>query len=81
MTYEYSDCDKIKSGRMGFNMKYSLKDMIKPENILKIKEDYARLQEKRKEKNKLKRENNLFADFGEDEDEFGADNLCKFCHL
>ena len=80
MEYEYTDCDKIKSGRMGFNMKYSLKDMIKPENIKKIKEDYKKLQDKRKEQHKAQITNNLFRDFI-DEDDFGSQNLCKFCHL
>ena len=65
---------------MGFNMKYSLKDMIKPENIKKIKEDYKKLQDKRKEQHKAQITNNLFRDFI-DEDDFGSQNLCKFCHL
>ena len=38
MEYEYNDCAKIKNGRMGFNMKFALKDLIKPENIRLIKE-------------------------------------------
>ena len=42
MEYEYNDCEKIKNGRMGFNMEYSLKDMIKPENMKKIKEKYLK---------------------------------------
>ena len=61
-------------------MKYSLKDMIKPENIKKIKEDYKKLQDKKKEQHKSKIDNNLFRDFI-DEDDFGSQNLCKFCHL
>ena len=61
MAYEYTNCDKIKSGRMGFNMKYSLEDMIKPENIRKIKEDYNSLMFKKKAS--AKKEINLFKDF------------------
>ena len=60
MEYEYVDCEKIKNGRMGFNMEYSLKDMIKPENITKIKDKYLN-------NKKIKKENqdiNLFRDFG-----------------
>lgn len=84
MAYEYVDCKEIKTGRMGFNMKYSLKDMIKPENIKKIKEDYYKLIEKRKEASKNKKENTLLSAYSvyrENEDEFGNENLCKFCHL
>ena len=49
MKYEYNDCAEIKSGRMGFNMEYSLKDMIKPENIKKIKEKYLKMHKSEKE--------------------------------
>lgn len=79
MSYEYTDCKEIKSGRMGFNMKYSLQDMIKPENMKKIKKDYEKLQEKKKKEYKKQQENNLFKDFIDDD--FGMENLCKFCHL
>ena len=49
MEYEYNDCKYIKNGRMGFNMEYSLKDMIKPENIKKIKEKYTTIEAEKKE--------------------------------
>lgn len=49
MEYEYNDCAEIKSGRMGFNMEYSLKDMIKPENIKKIKDKYLKMHKSEKE--------------------------------
>ncbi len=51
MEYEYNDCKEIKSGRMGFNMDYSLRDMIKPENIKIIKENYQKSQENKHNKN------------------------------
>ena len=49
MKYEYNDCTEIKNGRMGFNMEYSLKDMIKPENIKRIKEKYLKMHKSEKE--------------------------------
>lgn len=51
MEYEYNDCTKIKNGRMGFNMKYALKDMIKPENIEKIRKMERKSQTETEKKN------------------------------
>ena len=41
MSYEFKNCDKIKKGHFGWRSDISLEDMIKPENIKKIKEQYA----------------------------------------
>lgn len=77
MEYEYTDCKKIKSGRMGFNMDYSLKDMIKPENIQKIKEKYQKLQEKNEHHSKIDIVHNLFNDFIT-EDDYSSQTIYKF---
>lgn len=80
MAYEYTNCDKIKSGRMGFNMEYSLKDMIKPENIKKIKENYQKGLEKRQKHSKLNIVHNLFKEFI-NEDDLSACSCYKFAHF
>lgn len=80
MSYEYTNCDKIKSGRMGFNMEYSLKDMIKPENIKKIKENYQKGLEKRQKHSKLNIVHNLFKEFI-NEDDLSACSCYKFAHF
>ncbi len=80
MKYEYTDCKKIKSGRMGFNMDYSLKDMIKPENIQKIKENYQKQQEKNKRHSRLDIVHNLFNEFITEDDCF-SQTIYKFAHF
>ncbi len=84
MSYEFKNGDGLKKGRFGWNCDMSLKDMIKPENIKKIKNDYEQLIERRKKqiKNKPTKLINVYgdADDFEDEDCF-TENGCKFCHL
>ena len=46
MSYEYDDCDKIKNGFFGWNYKMLLRDIIKEENVKKIKEKYAQIYSK-----------------------------------
>jgi len=69
----------IKRGlKFGWNIDFFLKDMIKPENVKKIKEDYEKLQAKRAEKKSLNiPKNNLFEN---DSGDF-EDNKCLFCHI
>lgn len=62
MSFEFTNCKEIKSGRMGFNMHYSLEDMIKPKNIKKIKEEYKQLKEKQN-KNKILKTGYLINEF------------------
>jgi len=50
MSYEYADCDKIKNGFFGWNYKMLLRDIIKEENVKKIKEKYTKIYSKRIEK-------------------------------
>ena len=49
MSYEYADCDKIKQGFFGWNYKMLLRDIIKEENIKKIKENYSNIYSKQKD--------------------------------
>ena len=50
MSLEHTGCDKIKKGFFGWNYKMLLKDLIKEENIKKIKEKYAGIYSKQAEK-------------------------------
>ena len=50
MSYEHAGCDKIKKGFFGWNYKMLLRDIIKKENIKKIKEKYAGIYSKQAEK-------------------------------
>ena len=74
MGYEFTDCDKIKSGRFGWNEDMSLAEMIKPENIEAIKEKYRKLDEQRANKVKERKLTELF-DIDEDTQDY-----CPFCH-
>lgn len=51
MKYEFDICSSDRKKRFGWNLDMSLEDMIKPENIKKIREDYIALYNKRKSKN------------------------------
>lgn len=77
MEYEFNDCDKIKQGRFGWNLDMSLADMIKPENMAKIKDDYQKLQEKRAKKLTGVQSEKLIDIFDDDCDE----GICSFCHV
>ena len=50
MNYEYKNCKEIKKGYFGWRSDITLEEMIKPENIKKIKESYAKKVEKKKSK-------------------------------
>ena len=69
---------------VGWNLDMRLEDMIKPENMNKIKADYEKLKLKKAEKQKNKQPQklvNMFsAEFLCDEDDEN-ENMCLFCHL
>ncbi len=77
MEYELKKEKELQRGRFGWNCDMALKEMIKPENMKKIRDDYAKLQEKRYKKALEKKENTglLY-----DVDSF-SENQCVFCHL
>ena len=50
MNYEYKNCKEIKKGHFGWRSDITLEEMIKPENIKKIRESYAKKAEKRNSK-------------------------------
>lgn len=84
MDYEFNDCEKIKIGRFGWNVDMPLKDMIKPENMAKIKENYAKLQEKYKKKLLEKSPEkiiDMYFDNENIEDDCYEENSCPFCHI
>ncbi len=65
---------------VGWNLDMLLKDMIKPENAKKIREDFERKQQKKKQESPRKLIN-MFADEPMfDEDDCG-ENGCLFCHI
>ena len=65
---------------VGWNLDMLLKDMIKPENAKKIREDYEAKQKRKKEASPRKLIN-MFADEPMfDEDDCG-ENQCLFCHI
>ncbi len=71
------ESSKIKDGGFGWNIDFTLKDMIKPENAKKIRENYEKLQAKRAEKRALNMpENSLF-----EYDSGFEENKCLFCHI
>lgn len=77
MDYEIDAGTTERKTRFGWNCDMALKDMIKPENMKKIREDYTKLQEKRKAKALENKENSgLLYDI----DSF-EENQCRFCHL
>jgi len=53
MEYEEQLESTDRKKRFGWNLEMSLKDMIKPENMKKIRDDYQRLTEKRKNKKNI----------------------------
>lgn len=77
MAYEFDDKAQGKSGRFGWNVDMSLKEMIKPENIKKIRENAEKLREKRALKpvgaEKL-------IDLFDDDFDCEDTNRCVFCH-
>ena len=50
MKYEIDVGTTDRKSRFGWNLDMSLKDMIKPANMKKIREEYQKLIQKRKEK-------------------------------
>jgi len=77
MEYEIEKGATSRQTRFGWNCDMALKDMIKPENMKKIRENYANLQERRKAKALENKENSgLLYDI----DSFD-ENQCRFCHL
>ena len=50
MDYEFKDCKEIKNGSFGWRSDITLEEMIKPENIKKIKESYDKKANKKKAK-------------------------------
>ena len=48
MNLEHTECDKIKKGFWGWNYKMLLKDLIKDKNIKIVKEKYAQIYNKQK---------------------------------
>src|SRR5574344_1826672 len=83
MDYEFNDCEEIKIGRFGWNVDMPLKDIIKPENMAKIKENYAKLQERYRKKLKEKSPEKIIDMYSEDfeiEEEDCEENNCPFCH-
>jgi 3'-phosphoadenosine 5'-phosphosulfate sulfotransferase (PAPS reductase)/FAD synthetase len=52
MDYEFKNCKEIKKGNFGWRSDLTLEEMIKPENIKKIKESYAK-NNNRKNKEKI----------------------------
>ncbi len=83
MSYEFYNCEHIKTGHFGWRQDISLKDMIKPENIKKIKEKYNELQIKKQNYNKSKSklvdiysEKEFLVDYDDDQQ-----NSCLLCHL
>lgn len=64
MEYEKNVENTERKGRFGWNCDMALKDMIKPQNIQKIRSDYKNLLEKRKQKLlKDKKDKNFFGFF------------------
>ena len=69
--------------KVGWNLDMLLEDIMKPENMAKIKANAERIKQKKSEKQKLQQPSkliNMLADgiiFEEDEQE----NKCLFCHL
>ena len=51
MDYEFKNCKEIKNGSFGWRSDITLEEMIKPENIKKIKENYAKLSNKKNKEN------------------------------
>ena len=51
MNYEFKNCKKIKNGSFGWRSDITLEEMIKPENIKKIKENYAKMNNKKNKEN------------------------------
>ncbi len=72
--YEFNSYDTDRNKWFGWNMDMPLKEMIKPDNMKKIREDYQKLIEKRL-KQKTKYSNSLF----ESEDCYD-ESKCLFCH-
>lgn len=78
MEYEFEAGDGIKKGRFGWNVDMPLKEIIKPENIKIIKENYQKLLDKKKKMAQSKKDGS-FNSLLEIED--FEENQCKFCHL
>ena len=51
MDYEFKNCKEIKNGSFGWRSDITLEEMIKPENIKKIKENYAKMSNKKNKEN------------------------------
>jgi 3'-phosphoadenosine 5'-phosphosulfate sulfotransferase (PAPS reductase)/FAD synthetase len=68
---------------VGWNLDMRLEDMIKPENMAKIKADYERIQKKKREKQKNKQPSKLINMIGERlfDEEDDNENKCLLCHL
>ncbi len=77
MDYEIEETDYGKKQRFGWNVDMPLKDMIKPENMAIIKENYKKLVEKKYGKN-TNLNSNLIEIFGDTDEK---ENMCSFCHL
>ncbi|MFA6989886.1 MAG: phosphoadenosine phosphosulfate reductase family protein [Candidatus Gastranaerophilaceae bacterium] len=75
-SYEHEAIPEKGKGRFGWNVDRSLKDMIKPENMQKIKENYKKLKEKRA-KQASKNKSNTFFDNFDDPNE----PKCLLCHI
>jgi len=80
MSYEKYNEDGSKL--YGWNMEYTLKDMIKPENMIKIREKYEKIKLKYIEKMKQKSPEkiiNMFSDTIDFEEDICEENSCPMC--
>ena len=80
MGYEFYGCEKIKKGSFSWIQNLPLKELIKPENIEKIKMNYEKKQERLKNKKTPEKLINMYGAYLVDEDE-ECENTCLFCHL
>ncbi len=83
MSYEFEPGQGLKKGHFGWNREYPLREMIKPENMQKIRDNYAKLLEKKAKKHNISTKLvNMYSDEILCDEEINySDNACKFCHL
>lgn len=70
--------------KVGWNLDMLLEDMIKPENMAKIKADYERVENSKKEKLKIKQSSKLINMLSKNyfiDEEYDNENMCLLCHI
>lgn len=80
MNYEFCNCDEIANGNFTWIQDLPLKELIKPENVEKIKANYQKKKERLAQNKKPVKLINMFDGYLTDEEE-ECQNTCLFCHL